>query len=182
MNSLITKDGQYVGQYLHIKDSDFSVRMFTKLYNLATQNEAFSIDKSTAKDLIHTGKYYTDKNKIYVNEPGTDRNILKALNVGDYAVFMQEIRKIYIFNKEEFDNFMNENQYETDKSVTYVLGVDNGVEFKNMRVILANNLDNAKNIYMNRYKMSEPVCIGIFNNDHLVIYSDRYEFSVPLIM
>ena len=182
MNSLITKNGDYVGQYLHIKDSDFSVRMFTKFYNLSTQNEAFSIDKTTAKDLIHTGKYYGDKNKIYVNDPDTDKNMLKALHVGDYAVFIQDIKELYIFNKEEFEEFIKTNEYTTDVSVTYVLGIDNGVEFTNMRVILANNLDNAKRIYMDRYKTSEPICIGIFDRDHLVIYSDKYEFSVPLIM
>lgn len=183
MNSLITNDGKYIGQYLHIKDSEFSVRMFTKFYNLATQNDVFSIDKNTAKDLIHAGKYRMRPNKIYVNDPDSDKNVLKSLKIGDYMVFIQETNKLYIFNKDEFKKFMNNNNYKKDESITYVLGIDNGVEFKNMRVIVSNNLDNAINIYINRYHTEDkPVCIGIINNNKLNIFSDKYKFSVPLIM
>lgn len=183
MNSLISKDGKYVGQYLHIKDSDFSVRMFTKFYNLATHDNDFSIDIATTKDLIHTGRYYIDRsNKIYVNNPENDNNILKSLNVGDYMVFIQATNKIYVFNAKEFNEFMVSNKYSKDVSITYVLGIDDGIKFNNMRVIVANNLENAKEIYMDRYNSEEPICIGIMVDDHLNIITDKYEFSVPLIM
>lgn len=183
MNSIIAKDGKYKGLYLHIKDSDFSVKMFTKFYNLATQNDIFAIDSKTAKDLIHTGKYHMGKSsQIYVNDPNSDKNILKSVNIGDYMVFIQESRKLYIFNKNEFKKFMNSNNYTKDIAITYIFGIDNGVEFKNMHIITSNNLDNAKNIYMNRYNCEEPVCIGIVENDHLNILSDKHKFSVPLVM
>lgn len=183
MNSLIDCDGKYIGQYLHIKDSEFSVRMFTKFYNLATHNDVFSIDKSTANDLIHSGKYKIRPNKIYVNDPNSDKNILKSLNVGDYMVFIQETSKLYIFNKDEFKKFMNNNNYSKDKSISYVLGINNGIGFNNMRVIVSNNLENAINIYINRYRTTEtPICIGTIDRDKLNIYSDKYKFTVPLVM
>ena len=182
MNSLIAKDGRYVGQYLHIKDSDFSIRMFTKFYNLATQEYSVGIDNETAKDLIHTSRYCTKTNKIYVNNANGIGYTLKSVNVGDFMVFIQETRKLFIFNQVEFMEYMEDNGYDSDISVTYILGVDNGVQFDNMRVIVANTLQNAKSIYMKRYNTVEPVCIGTIEDGHLLIISDKYKFKVPLIM
>lgn len=181
MNSIISTDDKYVGQYLHIKDNEFSFRMFTKFYNLATHDNNFMIDTDTVKDLIYTGKYY-EPNKIYVNRPDSEESVLKSLNINDYMVFIQSTNKIYIFNKKEFDRFMNDNEFHSYKSTSFVLGIDNGIEFENLRIIVGNTLETAKEIYMNRYKCIEPVCIGIMNNDHLEIYSDKYKFSIPLIM
>lgn len=181
MNSLISDNGKYVGQYLHIRDSEFAIRMFAKFYNLANHNNNFLIDLNISKDLIHTARYY--KNKIYVNKPGSDELELKSPMVGGYMVFIQETEKVYIFNKDEFNKFMTENKYHEDVSIIYVLGIDNGVEFKNMRAIAANKLETAKYIYMNRYNETEdPICIGIMNKDHLEILTDKYKFSVPLVM
>lgn len=183
MNSLLDKDGKQAGLYLHIKDSEFSVKMFTKFYNLATQNHVLGIDSKTAKDLIHTGKYHKGKsNQIYVDDPNSDKNILKSINTGDYMVFMHGIKKLYIFNKVEFKKFMLNNEYTRDKAITYILGIDNGVEFKNMHMITANTLNNAKHIYTTRYKCEEPICLGIVENDHLNILSDKHKFTVPLVM
>lgn len=181
MHSIMSKDNKYVGQYLHIRDNEFSFRMFTKFYNLATNDNNFVIDIETAKDLIHTGKYY-EPNKIYVNKPDSDESILKNINIDDYMVFIQYSNKIYIFNKEEFEKFMDNNEFHKDKSISFVLGMDNGIEFENMKIIVGNTLETAKQIYMNRYKCGEPVCIGIMNNDHLELYTDKYKFSIPLIM
>ena len=181
MNSIISENDKYIGQYLHIKDTEFAVRMFTKFYNLATHDADFSIDLNTSKNLIHTGKYIKT-NMLYVNIPDSDETVLKSLNIGDYMVFIQETNAIYLFNKDEFKKFMNKNNYHKDVSISYVLGIDNGIKFDNMRVIVGNTLDTAKDIYMRRFNCSEPVCIGIMDNDHLEIYSDKYKFSVPLIM
>lgn len=183
MNSLITIDGKYIGQYLHIKDSEFSVRMFTKFYNLATHDSDFLINPDTTKDLLHTGKYFEKSNSIYANDPYSEYTVLKSLKIGDYMVFIQETNKIYILNEQEFNTFMTTNNYKSAESITYVLGMDNGVEFNNMRVIVGDNLETAKNIYMKRYNLAtEPVCIGIMEKDHLTIFSDKYKFDVPIIM
>lgn len=184
MNSIITNDGKYIGLYLHIKDNGFSVKMFTKFYKLATQNNPYSIDPDTIKRLIHSRKYKLSNkiSQIYVNDPTSDNNILKSINIDDYMIFIHETNKLYIFDKNEFMTFMNINKYNTDIAITYIFGIDNDVEFKNMHIITANSLENAKNIYMNRYQCDEPICIGIVENDHLVILSDKHKFSVPLIM
>lgn len=185
MNSIITNDGKYIGLYLHIKDNGFSVKMFTKFYNLATQNNSYSIDSDIVKGLIHSRKYKLSNkiNQIYVNDPNSDNNILKSINIDDYMVFIHETNKLYVFNKDEFIAFMNINKYNTDKAITYIFGIDNGIEFDNMHIITANCFDNAKNIYINRYKCNdEPVCIGIIENDHLIILTDKHKFSLPMIM
>lgn len=183
MNSLITRDGKYIGQYLHIKDSEFSIRMFTKFYNLATHDNDFLIDPETTKDLIHTGKYSAKSNKIYTNDPYSEYTILKSLKIGDYMVFIQETNKIFILDETEFISFMSTNDYISAESVTYVLGIDNGVEFNNMRVIVGDSLNTAKDIYMKRFNLAEePICIGVIEKDHLTILSDKYRFEVPLIM
>ena len=183
MNSLINKDGKQAGLYLHIKDSEFAAKMFTKFYNLAAQNHELSIDSDTAKDLIHGGKYHKGKtNQIYVDDPNSDSNILKSINTGDYMVFLHGIKKLYIFNKVEFKTFVLHNEYDKAKAITYILGIDDGIEFKNMHMITANTLENAKYIYTNRYKCETPICIGVVENDHLHIMSDKHKFTVPLVM
>ena len=181
MHSIMSKDNKYVGQYLHIRDNEFSFRMFAKFYNLATNDNNFIIDTETARALIHTGKYY-EPNKIYVNKPDSDESVLKNVNIDDYMVFIQYTNKIYIFNKKEFEQFMEKNEFHKDISTSFVLGIDNNIEFDNMKIIVGNTLETAKQIYMNRYKCGEPVCIGIMNNDHLELYTDKYKFSIPLIM
>lgn len=178
MNSLIDKNGKYIGQFLYIRDTDFCIRMFTKFYNLATKDSKLSINLNIARDLIYINKM----NKIYVNNPYTENNSLKSINIGDYMVFIQDTHKIYLLSKDELKDFMDKNEYKRDKSTIFVLGIDNGIGFKNMHIIIANNLETAKNIYMNRFKESEPICIGIINGENLSIISDKYKFSVPLIM
>lgn len=181
MNSLINRNGEYVGQYLRIKDNEFSIKMFTKFYNLATHDNNFLINPSTTKDLIHIGKYFIKGNTIYANDLDNEYPVLKSLKIGDYMVFIQDSSKIYILNENEFKTFLYANNYESVNSIIYVLGIDNGVEFDNMRIIAANNLETAKNIYMKRYDLTdEPVCIGIIEKDHLNIISDKYRFEVPV--
>lgn len=183
MNSIITNDGKCAGLYLHIKDSEFAIKMFTKFYNLSLSNKEYKITVDTAKDLIHVNRYNISKsNQIYVNDPETGHNILKSVNVGDYMIFVHETRHIYVFNKSEFKAFMNNNNYTKDLAVTYILGIDSGIEFKNMHMITANSLENAIDIYMVRYFCERPVCIGIVEDDHLNIFSDKHKFTVPLVM
>lgn len=183
MNSIVTNEGKCIGLYLHIKDSEFAIKMFTKFYNLSLSNKNYKITVDTAKDLIHVNRYKISKsNQIYVNDPENGNDILKSINVGDFMVFVHETRHIYVFNKSEFKRFMNENGYIKDIATTYILGIDNDIKFDNMHMITADNLENAKTIYMNRYECDSPVCIGVVENDHLNIFSDKHKFTVPLVM
>ena len=87
MNSIMSKDNKYVGQYLYIRDDEFSFRMFSKFYNLAAHNNEFMINKNIVKDLIHTG-HFIEPNKIYVHTPGSEEAVLKSIKVHDYMVFI----------------------------------------------------------------------------------------------
>lgn len=184
MNTITTTDGKYIGLYLHIKDNDFSVKMFTKFYNLATQNNAYSINSDTVRDLIHTRRYGIREtiNQIYVNDPITNTNILKSINVGDYMIFIHDTKKLYILDEDEFNKFINKNDYSKNIATTYIFGINDGVKFKNMHMITSNSFENAKNIYMDRYNCEEPVCIGIVENNQLTILGDKHNFTVPLVI
>lgn len=184
MNTIITSDGKYIGQYLHIQDTKFAIKIFTKFYNLAVQDVKFSIDTDITKDLILAGKYCDECNKVYVNDLYDENNsVLKTVEIGNYLIFIQETSKIYILDKNEFTKFMEDNNYKSDVSIAYVLGMDNDIKFDNMKVITANTLSMAKKIYMDRYnEEKEPICIGIMNNGKFNIFSDKYKITIPLVM
>ena len=38
MHSLISKNGEYVGKYLRVKNTERSINVFTKIYNLEVEN------------------------------------------------------------------------------------------------------------------------------------------------
>lgn len=183
MNSLIDKDNNYIGQCLYIKDKKASAKMFTKFYNLFVKNKEYCINAEAAKHLIHSSKFgINDINKIYVSDINTGEDILKSIHIGDYAIFINETENIFILNENEFYSFMHKNEYRRTDSIAYVLGVDNGVEFKSMHIISANNLETAKEIYEKRFNLNSPVCIGTIVDDHLTIKSDKHSFTVPLVM
>lgn len=179
MNSIIDKNGKYIGLCFHIKDTDFFIRNFTKFYNLSTHNNLYSIDLNTGRNLIHNRKYNIIKNQIYVNDPVNDKGILKSINVGDYMVFINITNKLYLFNKKEFNNFMCDNNYTKEDAITYLFGIDDGINFKHMHLITSNSYENAKKIYFNRYQ-TEPVCIGIIEDSKLNIISDKKIYIVPI--
>ena len=60
--------------------------------------------------------------------------------------------------------------------------IDNGIDFKNMHMITANTLENAKLIYTTRYKCKEPICLGVVENDQFSIVGDKHTFTVPLVI
>lgn len=188
MNSLISNDGEYIGQYLHIKDTEFSIRMFTKFYNLSIQNNNFYIDIDMTRDLIHMDKYNM-YNKIYVNDPYDDNNnILKPLTIGSYMVFIQKTKKLYLFTKPEFKKFIKENKYKKSESTNFVIGIDNGIRFENVRIISANSLNIALEIYKQMYNnIDNPICIGtakdnvlnLFINNDLISSTFDYNTFTP---
>lgn len=178
MNSIIDKDGKYIGLYFHIKDTDFFIRNFTKFYNIATHDNLYSIDLNTGEYLIHNGKYINGK--IYVNDPNNNnKDILKSINIGDYMVFINKTNKLYLFNKKEFKKFMNAHNYKKEIANTYLFGIDDDIKFKHLHLITSNSFENAKEIYFNRYKI-EPVCIGTIENSKLSIISDKKIYTVPI--
>lgn len=173
MNSLISSDKKYIGQYLCIQDNDFSVRMFAKFYNLSIQNNNFTIDINRARNLIRMNKYKLH-NKIYVNDLNSNNDVLKSIKPGSYMVYINDTKKLYILNKEEFDRFIYTNEYIRIKSSNFVLGIDDGLYFKNVKIIVASSLDTAKLIYRERYNIEEnPICIGIEEDNRLNIYTDN---------
>lgn len=184
MNTIITNDGEYIGQYLHIQDTEFAIRIFTKFYNLAVRSAEFAIDPSITENLILAGKYCDECNKVYVNDLYNENNsVLKTVKIGSYLIFIQDSCKIYLLDKAEFAKFMDDNNYKSDISTAYILGIDCGVKFNNLRVISGNSLAIAKKIYMDRYnETEEPICIGIMSDGNFNIFTDKYKITAPLVM
>lgn len=184
MHSLVDKDDKYIGQFLKIQNNNYSARVFTKFYNLTISDKAYNIDVSTVKDLINMSKYHLcHDNTVYVNDIKTNNTILRPLNIGYYAVFLSIYKKLYLLTEEEFKSFMKNNNYHEEVTINFILGIENIEEehLSNVKVVLANTLTNAKEIYKSRYNIDEtPKFIGIEEDNYIYIPTDKQVISAKL--
>lgn len=170
MNILVSNDGKYVGKYLHIQNNEQSIRMFAKIYNLAVQDDKFYLSYENAKDLLLMNSYNINNN-IYANDVNTDEIIVTPIKFGCYIVFIDSTTKLYILSKSEFKKFIKKNGYKKETSTNFILAISDNDIFKNFRIITTNSLDNAKEIYKNRYN-SIPIFIGIEEDNYIYIPTD----------
>lgn len=173
MNSILDKDGKYIGHYLHLENNKYCARDFTKYYNLSVQDDNFSITLSSVKDLLNMSKYGISNN-IYVNDIKTHQTVIKPLNVGMVMVYITSLKELYLLTEEELDNFLEDNNYISDISINYVLGIPIEHKFKNVRIVVSDSLEHAQKIYKRRYnETEEPICIGIEDDRYLYIPTDE---------
>lgn len=184
MHSLVNKYRECIGQFIQIENDDYSARVFTKFYNLSMSDKRYNLNINTIKDLINMSKYHLENdNTVYVNDLKTNNTILKPLNIGYYAVFISINKKLYLLSEEEFEDFIRENEYHKEITINFILGIENSQEqhFTNVKVVLANTLDNAKEIYKLRYNIEEiPKFIGIEENGYIYIPTDKQVISAKL--
>lgn len=184
MHSLVNKYRECIGQFIKIENDDYSARVFTKFYNLSMSDKRYNLNINTIKDLINMSKYHLENdNTVYVNDLKTNNTILKPLNIGYYAVFISINKKLYLLSEEEFEDFIRENEYHKEITINFILGIENSQEqhFTNVKVVLANTLDNAKEIYKLRYNIEEiPKFIGIEENGYIYIPTDKQVISAKL--
>lgn len=173
MHSLISKDGEYIGQYLHLKNNEYCIQRFTKFYNITMGETKYFIKPKTVKDLLIMSKYNLQHN-VYANDPETDEIILKPLKINSYIVYISKSNKLYIFTKSEFKKYINNNKYKLATSTNFILALQEDNIFKNIKSITTNNIDSAKKIYMKKYSNNiEPVVIGIEEDKYLYIPTDN---------
>lgn len=183
MNSLLDNNNKYIGQYIKIDYSEHSIRVFTKLYNLSISDKKYHISIDTVRDLVNMNKYLKNDNSIYINDLKTGTTIFRPLKIGYVAFFSNITRKLYLVKEEEFDNFIDDNNYHKEITINFILGIESISDgyFKQVKVILANNLENAKNIYKNIYNIKEePKFIGIEEDNYVYIPTDKQLISAKL--
>lgn len=171
MHSLTTKDGQYVGKYLRLKNSERSIRMFAKIYNLAVHDKNFYMSYNDAKDLLLMNKYHMESD-IYANNVETDEIIMTPVKFGNYIVYIDSTTKLYVLTKSEFKKFVNDHKYRKTTSNNYILAIADGDKFKNFRIVTTNSLENAKEIFKNNHN-AEPVFIGLEEDNYIYINTDK---------
>lgn len=176
MNSLLNESNEYIGQYIHIKNNEYTVRIFTRLYNLSIGDKNYFIDTKVVKELLDMSKYKVHDANIYVNDPQNDQTILKPLTLGSYAVYIVPTKKLYLLSKQEFKKFIKNNKYKKEVTINFVLGIEDteNQQFKMLNIIQANSLKNAKYVYKKRYNTDkDPVFIGIEEDKYLYIPTDK---------
>lgn len=178
MHSLISKNGEYVGKYLRVKNTERSINLFTKIYNLAVENPEFYLTYDDAKDLLLSNTYDL-YNNIYANDVKTDEIIFTTVKFGSYVVFIDSTRKLYILSGSEFKKFVRDNKYKKETSNNFILAIDDGDKFKNFRIISTDSLEDAKTIFRLRYNI-EPIFIGMEEDNYIYIKTDTDELVLKI--
>lgn len=181
MHIILDNNGNYVGEYLRIKDDKYTVKMFTKYYNMFINDSDFFITAEEVKNLLRMSKYNITDNNIYINDINSGQLIFKSLSIGLNMVWIAKTKKLYLLNEKELKEFIDNNIYKSETSISYVFGLPDIYKFKNVGVIVSNNITNAKEIYKEMYSIEEdPIFIGFKEDDYLYISLDSKSIAALL--
>lgn len=176
MYSIKNNEEKCIGQYIYIRNNKYSIKVLTKFYNLFINHikDAFPISEHTIRDLIKMNKYNLE-NTIRVYDLSTNTITLKELKIGHVAIYLHNEDKMYIVSEDELHDFLETNNYTSELSMTYIIGIQDEYKFKKVRPILASNVNNAKEIYKEKFNINEePVCIGVKEYGILYINLNGY--------
>lgn len=181
MHIILDNNGKYIGEYLRIKNDKYTVKMFTKYYNMFIEDPNFFITPKDVKNLLRMSRYNITDNNIYINDIESGQLIFRSLDIGLNMVWIDKSKKLYLLTEKELHDFINNNTYKSETSINYVFGIADTYKFKNVEVIASNDISNAKNIYKNMYSTEEdPVFIGFQEDNYLYITLDTKSISAVL--
>lgn len=163
MYSIKNKEKKCIGQYIYIRNTKYSIKVLTRFYNLFINHikNGFPISEHTIGDLIKMSRYNL-QSTIRAYDLSSNSIDLKHLKIGNVAIYLHEGDKLYIVSENELKDFLQTNNYTSELSMTYIIGIQDEYKFKNVIPILASSVNDAKEIYKNKLNSNEtPICIGI---------------------
>lgn len=177
----IKNNEKCIGQYIYIRDNNYCVKVFTKFYNEFIKNikNEVSISEHTGRDLIKMSKYKLE-NTIRVYDLYTDEIILKHLEIGSIAIYLHDKDRFYIVSQKELEDFLKENNYTSELSMTYIIGTQDQYKFRNVVPILASSVVDALQIYKEKFNEENPICIGVKEYGILYINLNNHILSIDI--